>query len=151
MKHVKKSVLLWYTPQEMHELVTAIPRYPEFLPWCDRAEVLETHADGVTARVGLSIAGVRQSFSTRNTHVGHERVAMRLVDGPFSVLEGDWTFLPLGAAPGQPPQACKVEFELHYAFSSAALEAVVSPVFDRIAATFVDSFVKRAEVVYGPR
>ncbi|HLO94544.1 MAG TPA: type II toxin-antitoxin system RatA family toxin [Burkholderiaceae bacterium] len=151
MKHVKKSVLLWYTPREMHDLVTAIPRYPEFLPWCDRAEVLETHEDGVTARVGLSIAGVRQSFSTRNTHEGHERVAMRLVDGPFSVLEGDWTFLPLAAGPGQAPQACKVEFELHYAFSSAALEAVVSPVFDRIAATFVDSFVKRAEVVYGPR
>jgi ribosome-associated toxin RatA of RatAB toxin-antitoxin module len=28
---------------------------------------------------------------------------------------------------------------------------VVSPVFDRIANTFVDSFVKRAEQVYGPR
>ena len=32
-----------------------------------------------------------------------------------------------------------------------ALEAVVSPVFDRVANTFVDSFVKRAEQVYGPR
>jgi len=135
----------------MYGLVSDVQAYPQFLPWCDRAEVLETHEDGVTARVGLSIAGVRQSFSTRNTHDGHERVAMRLVDGPFSVLEGDWTFIPLASAPGQAPQACKVEFELHYAFSSTALEAVVSPVFDRIAATFVDSFVKRAEVVYGPR
>jgi ribosome-associated toxin RatA of RatAB toxin-antitoxin module len=32
-----------------------------------------------------------------------------------------------------------------------ALEALVSPVFDKIANTFVDSFVKRAEQVYGPR
>jgi ribosome-associated toxin RatA of RatAB toxin-antitoxin module len=28
---------------------------------------------------------------------------------------------------------------------------VVSPVFDRIANTFVDSFVQRAESQYGPR
>ena len=53
VKHVKKSVLLWYTPQEMYELVTGIDQYPQFLPWCDRAEVLERHASGVTARLGL--------------------------------------------------------------------------------------------------
>lgn len=153
MKHVKKSVLLWYSPQEMYELVTAVGRYPEFLPWCDRAEVLESHEDGMTARLGLAMAGLRHAFTTRNLHETNRRVAMRLVDGPFSSLEGDWHFLPLGSqgSGDGAVSACKIEFELHYAFSSAALEAVVSPVFDRIAATFVDSFVKRAEVVYGPR
>ena len=47
--------------------------------------------------------------------------------------------------------ACRIEFDLRYAFSNVALEAVVSPVFDRIANTFVDSFVQRAEQVHGPR
>ncbi len=56
------------------------------------------------------------------------------------------------AAPGgAPQQACKVEFDLRYAFASNTLEAVVSPVFDRVANTLVDSFVRRAEQVYGPR
>jgi len=72
------------------------------------------------------------------------------VDGPFSVLEGLWLFKPLGR-PDSDQQACKVEFELRYAFASPALEAVVSPVFDKIANTFVESFVRRAEAVYGPR
>jgi ribosome-associated toxin RatA of RatAB toxin-antitoxin module len=40
---------------------------------------------------------------------------------------------------------------MRYAFSGRALEAVISPVFDRVANTFVDSFVKRAEQVYGER
>ena len=40
MKHVKKSVLLWYSPHEMYALVTAVADYPKFLPWCARAEVL---------------------------------------------------------------------------------------------------------------
>ena len=53
MKHVRKSVLLWYSPREMYDLVTGIARYPEFLPWCDRADLLQTHEDGVTAKLGL--------------------------------------------------------------------------------------------------
>ena len=40
MKHVKKSVLLWYSPHEMYALVTAVEDYPKFLPWCERVEVL---------------------------------------------------------------------------------------------------------------
>jgi ribosome-associated toxin RatA of RatAB toxin-antitoxin module len=146
MKHVKKSVLLWYSPHEMYELVTAVPDYSKFLPWCERAEVLERHPGGMTARMHLHYAGVRHAFTTRNTHEADESVVITLVDGPFSVLDGTWKFIRLGSG-----NACKVEFDMRYAFSSRTLEAIVSPVFDRIANTFVDSFVKRAEQVYGPR
>jgi ribosome-associated toxin RatA of RatAB toxin-antitoxin module len=147
MKHVKKSVLLWYSPHEMYSLVVAVKDYPSFLPWCDRAEVLEKHAGGMTARLHLHYAGVRHAFTTRNEHVKDRKVVVALVDGPFSRLDGTWQFVPLGTE----DKACKIEFDMAYAFSSLALEAVVSPVFDRVANTFVDSFVKRAEQVYGPR
>ena len=150
MKHVRKSVLLWYSPIEMYELVTAIHDYPSFLPWCDRAEVLEQHDNGVTARIGLAYAGVKHAFITRNEHVQDALVQVKLVDGPFSLLDGTWAFLPLGRL-GEPAQACKVEFDLRYAFASPALETLLSPVFDKVANTFVESFVARAEAVYGPR
>jgi ribosome-associated toxin RatA of RatAB toxin-antitoxin module len=154
MKHLKKSVLLWYSPREMYELVTAIEDYPTFLPWCERAEVLQRDDAGMTARLTLSKGGVRHAFTTRNLHQPAERVQVRLVDGPFSRLDGSWRFLPLGRGGTEPetePRACRIEFDLRYAFANAALEAVVSPVFDRIANTFVDSFVQRAEQVHGPR
>lgn len=151
MKHVKKSVLLWYSAQEMYALVTAVEDYPQFLPWCAQAEVLAERDDGMTARLTMAISGVRQAFTTENRHVEGRSVRMALVDGPFSQLDGDWEFLPLGASGAAPEQACKIEFEMRYAFASNALEAVVSPVFDRVANTLVDSFVRRAEQVYGPR
>jgi ribosome-associated toxin RatA of RatAB toxin-antitoxin module len=162
MKHVRKSVLLWYSPAEMYRLVTDVARYPEFLPWCDSAQVLQQHADGITAQVGLAYLGVRNAFTTRNVHLADSSVQLQLVDGPFSTLQGLWVFKPLGAkaakatasaaATHAPHQtACKVEFDLRYAFASPALEAVVSPVFDKVANTLVESFVKRAEQVYGER
>jgi len=149
MKQVKKSVLLGYAPQEMYDLVIGVDRYPEFLPWCESARVVETHETGIVARLGLAYMGVRHTFTTRNENRLGESVVIRLVDGPFSVLDGSWLFRPLGAEGAG--QGCKIEFEMRYGFASGTLERVLTPVFDKVANTFVDSFVKRAEVVYGQR
>lgn len=146
MKNVHKSVLIWYSPEEMFALVTAVDKYPEFLPWCDRAAVLSTDAEGMTAEVGIAFSGLRQTFTTRNTHIPGRQVTMKLVKGPFSKLDGVWTFSPVGD--GQ-QRACRVELQLNYGFDSLALSALVGPVFDRIAGSLVDAFVKRAEQVYG--
>lgn len=157
MKQVRKSVLLWYSAPEMYALVTDVEAYPRFLPWCEQAEILARHDDGVTARLHLHYRGVRHAFSTRNVHEPDRSLSIQLVDGPFSVLEGRWAFLPLATPAASDDHAvvaasaCRIEFELRYAFSSKALELVVSPVFDRIASTFVDAFVQRAEQVHGPR
>jgi len=81
-------------------------------------------------------------------------VRIGLVDGPFSLRDGFWRFVPLPLAfkaAATTESACKIEFEMRYAFSNAILEAAISPVFDRIANTFVDSFVRRAGQVYGQR
>ena len=146
MKNVHKSVLIWYSPEEMFSLVTDVARYPEFLPWCSHTQVLEKDAQGMTAEVGMSLGGLKKSFVTRNTHDEGRSVAMRLVKGPFSRLEGRWIFHPVGNGS---QRACKVELQLDYGFDSAALAALVGPVFDRIANSMVDAFIKRAEAVYG--
>ena len=154
MKHVKKSVLLWYTAQEIYQLVTDVQAYPQFLPWCERVEVLGRDDEGPTARLHLAYSGIRHAFTTRNVQVLDESVHIRLVDGPFSLLDGLWRFvsLPLSSgAIGGAGTACKIDFDLRYQFSNAFLEAAISPVFDRIADTFVDSFVRRAEQVHGRR
>ena len=145
MKTVHKSVLIWYSAEEMFALVTDVARYPEFLPWCDKAAVVESDDKGMKAEIGIAFGGIHQTFTTRNEHVPGREVAMKLLDGPFSRLDGKWKFKPLG----EKQRACKVELDLHYGFDNAALAALVGPVFDKIAGNMVDAFVKRAEQVYG--
>ena len=58
-------------------------------------------------------------------------------------MDGTWTFKALR------DDACKIDFDLRYEFSSRLLEQIIGPVFSMIANSFVDSFCKRAEVVYG--
>ena len=146
MKTVQKSVLIWYTAQEMFALVTDVVKYPQFLPWCDQSKVLESDENGMLAEIGIAFAGIHQKFTTRNEHVLDRKVDVKLVSGPFSNLDGHWTFTPVGDA-GE--RACRVDLELQYGFQNMALAALVGPVFDRIAGSLVDAFVKRAEQVYG--
>ena len=146
MKTVQKSVLIWYSAAEMFALVTDVASYPQFLPWCDHADVSSEDAQGMTAKVSIAFAGIGQSFTTRNTHVKDRKVTLKLVDGPFSKLDGHWDFTPLGDGS---QRACKVNFTLRYDFDNPALAALVGPVFDKIAGSLVDAFVKRAAQVYG--
>jgi len=146
MKNVNKSVLIWYSPQEMFDLVTSVQQYPQFLPWCDHTRVLEQDDSGMLAEVGIALSGIRHSFVTRNLHEPGRRVQMQLVKGPFSRLDGDWHFHAVGDGS---QRAARVELLLNYGFDSVTLSKVVGPVFDRIAASMVDAFVKRAEQVYG--
>ncbi len=145
MKSVHKSVLIWYTAQEMFDLVIDVERYLDFLPWCDHGKVLERHELGLTAEVGIDFKGVRQVFVTRNEHVPGREVKLHLVKGPFSKLEGTWQFTPVR----ENERACRVDLRLDYGFSNRLLATLVGPVFDKIANSLVDAFVQRAEQVYG--
>lgn len=145
MKTVHKSVLIWYSSAEMYALVTDVASYPQFLPWCDKTSVLDETAGGMTAKIGIAFAGIKHGFITRNQHEKDRKVIIELVDGPFSLLDGQWDFLPVGDGT---QRACKIDFTLRYDFNSVALAALVGPVFDKIAGSMVDAFVKRASQVY---
>jgi ribosome-associated toxin RatA of RatAB toxin-antitoxin module len=150
MKTVRKSVLIWYSAQEMFDLVTDPRRYPQFLPWCSHARVISGDERGMVAELSLAFMGIKQSFTTRNEHIvsasGAREERIHLVNGPFSKLEGRWQFTPVGQA-GE--RACRVELTLDYGFSNPLLARLVGPVFDKIAASLVDAFVQRADQVYG--
>jgi len=145
MLSVCKSVLVPYGAAAMFDLVDRVERYPEFLPWCAGAAILAAHEGGKTARLDIDFHGVRAHFTTDNVNTPPERIAVTLNDGPFRHLHGEWRFRALAE------EACKVEFELAYEFSTHLLERAVGPVFSHIANTFIDAFVLRAEVLYGAR
>ena len=145
MNRVDRSALLPYTPAEMFDLVSDIAAYPQFLPWCSGTQILSQQGEELDARISFSVSGVSQSFTTRNQLRPGTEIAMQLVDGPFSELQGRWRFQPLGNA------GSKISLFLEYDFSSKMVALAVGPVFNKIANTLVDAFQKRAVEVYGKR
>jgi ribosome-associated toxin RatA of RatAB toxin-antitoxin module len=143
MHKVQRSVLVPHSCAQMFDLVADVASYPEFMPWCGGAVVHKHDEHGMEASITISIAGIKQTFTTRNEHHYPDLIRFHLVDGPFSELTGNWEFQELAV------DACKVVYTMEYAFSSRALEAVVGPIFNRIATSFIDSFTQRAQARYG--
>ena len=139
MARVEKSVLVAHTPERMFDLVDRVEDYPSFLPWCGGTDLKWRDEATTVATIHIAYMGIRHSFTTENTKTRPHQMRIRLQEGPFAHLEGDWAFMPLG------DDACKVIFRLDYTFSSRALETVLAPVFGHITRTFVDAFVRRAD------
>jgi ribosome-associated toxin RatA of RatAB toxin-antitoxin module len=142
MQRVRRSVLVAHSAQNMFDLVDRVELYPQFLPWCGGAHVLETRADGKTARIDIDYHGVRAHFTTDNVNRAGESIVIMLRDGLFHHLEGEWRFSELS------PGGSKVALALAYEFATPLLERGVGPVFGHIANTLIDSFVRRADAVY---
>lgn len=142
MALVEKSVLLSFSAEQMFVLVDNVADYPQFLPWCGGTSVQVLEANKIRATIHINYHHVKQSFTTENVRVTPQSIDITLLDGPFKHLDGSWHFIALS------PSACKIEFRLNYEFSNKLLEKVVGPVFHYIASTFVEAFIKRAEVMY---
>ncbi|MFL9880353.1 type II toxin-antitoxin system RatA family toxin [Herbaspirillum rhizosphaerae] len=143
MAVVHKTVLINYSAEQMFKLVDRVEDYPAFLPWCGGVDVEERQGDKLKAKLKINYHGLKQSFTTENTNVPSSSMTMHLVEGPFKHFEARWNFIALR------DDACKIEFDMQYEFSSRILESVIGPVFSMIANSFVDSFCKRAEQIYG--
>ena len=145
MREVRRSALLPYSAGQIYGLVTDVERYPEFLPWCTAARVLSDEGEYVTVNLGLARGVVQGSFTTRNRLVPDRSVEMRLVDGPFSLLEGRWDFWPIEDA------GTRAELQIRFQTRGLVGALALGPAFEKICNQLVDAFGQRAHQVFRGR
>jgi ribosome-associated toxin RatA of RatAB toxin-antitoxin module len=139
---IARSALVTHSAMDMYRLVEGVPSYPQFLSWCTAAKIHEQNSEMQKASLTVVVAGVRQSFTTLNTLLSGERVEMKLLEGPFKNLQGEWRFMQLGV------DGCKISLELDFEMTSGVMSSVFGKGFGKIADRLVDDFCKRAEQVY---
>ena len=132
-----------YSTEQMFRLVDDIDHYPDFLPWCKSAEVIERKSESVEARLDIATSGFSKSFTTLNRLNATETIVMELVEGPFKHLKGTWMFETLGT------EGSKVSLDMSFEFSSKLMGLTLGPAFSKIASTLVDAFIQRAKQTYG--
>lgn len=145
MKRVERSALLPYTADQIFDVVNDVAAYPDFLPWCDESKIIESTESALIASLTISKSGMRQSFTTRNILNRPQRMSLKLVDGPFKTLEGDWRFTQLGE------DGCRIEMTLIFEMDSRLAGMMLGRVFEKAADTLVDAFCRRADSLYGGR
>lgn len=143
-----------YSAEQMFDLIAAIDKYPEFLPWCSAARIRERRMrdDGsevVDADLVISFKVYRERFASRVVLYPEARkIDVSYLDGPFRYLANHWHFLPADrAAEGR---ACDVDFFVDFEFKSRTLQMVIGAVFQQAMERIVRAFEARARDLYGP-
>ena len=147
MREVIRSALVPQTPAQMFALVEDVERYPEFLPGVVAARLLERSDSDLVGMLEMERAGIREKFTTRNTLLHPERIDMKLVEGPFRTLEGEWTFVPIMEA--GIVRGTRVGLKIRFEFRNPLTSLLLSRTFETTFASLIDAFTRRAKDVYG--
>ncbi len=139
MRELVRTAMVKSGVEEAWALVNDVARYPDFVPGCSSAEILEQGADSIVVRLGVRRGALSTHFTTRNRQSRPHRVHMQLVDGPFRALQGDWLFTPVGN------DGCQIELRLRYEFSNPVKGVLLQPLLAETASQMVRAFVQRLQ------
>ena len=139
--HAEKR-LLPYAPEQIYEVVAAVDRYPEFLPWCKAARITRRDGDTLEAELVIAFKMFRERFISKVQLTPRSGVDVQYVDGPFRYLNNHWRFHPH-------PQGTEVDFFVDFEFRSRMLQMVIGTVFNEAVRLMVRAFERRAMQLYG--
>jgi len=139
---IERSALVTFSALDMFRLVADVPSYPQFLSWCTATRVHEQSHVMQKASLTVVVAGIRQEFTTINTLCSGESLGMKLLEGPFRDLQGEWNFAQLGV------DGCKISLQLDFEMTRGPMARMFGKGFGKIANRLVEDFCRRAEKVY---
>jgi coenzyme Q-binding protein COQ10 len=132
-----------YTPEQLFALVADIEQYPQFLPWCRAARVLERREGEFLGELVISFAHFTESYVSRVVLTPPHAIDVVMVRGPFTHLTNAWRFTPL------PQGGTRIDFALDFQFRSRLLEKLIGSLFAKATARMVHAFSARADALYG--
>jgi len=142
--HAEKR-LLPYAPEQVYEVVAAVDRYPEFLPWCKAARITRRDGNSFEAELVIAFKMFRERFISKVQLTPKSGVDVQYVDGPFRYLNNHWRFLPA------PDGGCVVDFYVDFEFRSKVLQGLIGLLFNEAVRRMVSAFEGRAHQLYGAR
>lgn len=158
MSNYTEKRFLPYTPAQLFELVAAVDRYPEFLPWCLAGRVRSSEKLSGTPHKTLFVADlvigfrmIRKRYTSRVTLQPPQRIDVTYVEGPFRCLNSHWIFEPVAASDKRPTSGTMLTFHIEFEFRSSLLQSLMGMLFDEAVRRMVAAFERRARQLYSTR
>lgn len=142
MPQINRSALMPFKQKDIFNLVNDVEAYPDFLPWCSSAKILEKTSDKVLAKLTLQKMGISYELVTRNRLSPFNLIDIELVEGPLQNLKGEWLFTELGHL------GCKVEMSLGFEMKKRFIDKAMGSLLENAAEDMVRLFSSRAASIF---
>lgn len=141
MHSLQETRVMPYKAKLINEIVMDIEKYPEFLPWCKKAKIIEENDSFLTAELFLEFKGFTESYVSKvitNAKNGNYYIEVVAISGPFKLLKNVWAIKQLD-------NGAKVDFSIDFVLKSRILDMIVGMVFSAAVEKMVGAFEARAD------
>lgn len=146
----KKTYYSSFSPQQLFNLVIDIEKYPEFIPWCTKAKILDTPEDNVrNAELNATFAGISEKYSSRvestppKKQNDNAEINTHIISGPFKHLHSKWNFQY-----DKTLKKTRVDFYIEFEFSSKMIQLMIGKIFENASIKMINAFEERAKKIY---
>ena len=135
--------VLHHPPGQLFDLVAAVDKYPEFLPWCVDARIRRREENLIVADLVIGYRMFRERFTSTVTLDRPNRIDVSYSNGPFRYLNNNWIFIAEGT------DSCTIDFFVDFEFHSRVLQLMIERVFGEAVKVMVRAFERRADELFG--
>jgi coenzyme Q-binding protein COQ10 len=136
-----------YKIEQIYELITDVEKYPEFLPWCKNAQIVEESKNSFIADLIISFKVFTEHYRSQVTlkppKHGKASVDVNLIYGPFKELSNLWKLK------SNKKGGTDIDFYISFEFKSALLEKLIGLLFSKACQKMVAAFEQRADQKFG--
>jgi coenzyme Q-binding protein COQ10 len=146
-KVYEERLVMGYSPEQLFDVVAAVDLYRDFLPWCQRSEIIKHYPDGsFDAELEIGFKFLVESYIS---HVELKKPNMIKTTASksylFDHLINIWEF-----EPGPSPGTTHLYFLVDFKFNSPLYSKVATMFFKEVVSKLVGSFSEHCELIYGP-
>ncbi|MFS7911221.1 putative coenzyme Q-binding protein COQ10, START [Helianthus anomalus] len=144
--HEEKRIM-GYSPEQLFAVVAAVDMYQDFLPWCQRSDIVQRHSDSsFDAELEIGFKFLVESYVSHVQMVKPKMIKTTSSQSSlFDHLINVWEFNP-----GPVPGTCDLHFFVDFKFQSPLYSQMASMFFKEVVTRIVSSFNDRCRLIYGP-
>ncbi|KAK3029452.1 hypothetical protein RJ639_037737 [Escallonia herrerae] len=146
-KVYEEKRVLGYSPEQLYAVVAGVDLYEDFLPWCQRSEIIRRYPDGsFDAELEIGFKFLVESYVSHVELIKSKSVKSTVSESTlFDHLTNIWEFNP-----GPVPGTCNLYFLVDFKFQSPFYRQIASMFFKEVVSKLVSSFNDRCRLIYGP-
>lgn len=124
----------------IEQIIMDVEKYPEFLPWCSAASILEQDDNSMIALLEISFKGFKENYKSKVKKDANSdgcQISVDAISGPFRYLKNVWNIKEL-------ENGVEVIFSIDFEFKSTILDMIVGVIFSTAAKKMIAAFENRA-------
>ncbi len=143
MKESNKSIEFNYNAKELFDIVLDIEKYPDYIPWCKKINILKKNKNSIKANmiVNYKLLPTQQFISIVTYDVKNLLIKTQYIEGPLKNLDTIWKFVKIEK------NKTLVNFNIKFEFKNFFHQKISEVFYSLVENKMMESFEKRAKKI----